>query len=115
MTRSLPLKLLTNTRLKRLVAAYGSVYMLGVFDRYFEYEKRRLVKAHSHFTGVVSQYYYRATDKWNKAAGLYDNTNRSIYGRLNMNKFEDTISIMNKSFNARYVRYIDSLSNDDVH
>ena len=112
LARSLPLKLLTNGRLKRLVAAYGSVYILGVLDSYWDYEKRNLIKAHSNFTGVVSQYYYRATDKWNKAEGLFDNTNRSIYGRLNLDKFEDIIPKFQKSFNARYAEYESQIYNE---
>jgi hypothetical protein len=115
MMRSLPLKLISDSRLKRLVRAYGSVYMLGVMDTYWNYEIRELIKAHSHFTGVISQYFYRAKDKWDKTKNLFDNTNTSIYGRLDMTKFEDQIPKIKSSFQERYDEYIKSISicNDD--
>jgi len=106
--RSLPLKLLSDDRLRRIIRAYGSIYMLGALDNYFNYEKRGLIKAHRNFTGIVSQYYYRS-DKWDKSKNLFDNTNTSIYGRIKINKFEDEIPRIKKNFLERFENYVESI------
>jgi hypothetical protein len=109
MSRSLPLKLICEGRLKQLVRAYGSVYMLGTLDTYFDYEIRSLIKAHSYFTAVVSQYFHRSP-KWDKSKNLFDNTNTSIYGAIDMVKFKDQIPRVKSSFAERYLKYYQEIS-----
>ncbi len=110
MVRALPLKLISDTRLRSIIRAYGCVYMLGMLDNYWKYELGDLMKAHRYFTSVVSQYYYRAPDKWDKSKGLFDNSNTSIYARIGIPKFETQIPGIRASFLERYKKYTDSIS-----
>jgi len=107
--RSIPLRLLDDSRLRKIINAYGCIYMLGTMDNYTKKVWQKLKNAHRYLTEVISQFRNRS-EHWNPDEFVFDRKDRYIYGRLNLDKLEGLKDKMEKSFSFRYDKYLHSIN-----
>ena len=87
LSKDLPLWLLDDVWLRKLISAYGTVYLLPVLNSCTKKEFQKLKSAHRYFVEKVSQFRKRDRD-FNPEENVWNNTNSNIYGRLDLRKLE---------------------------
>ena len=110
--RSIPLRLLDDGRLRKIICAYGGIYMLGALDSYITSSWQKLKNAHRYLAEVISQYRERSP-MYDPAGGLWVRRDTYIYGRLNLEKLAQLYSTAVGSLNSRFETYIDKINVQD--
>ena len=108
--RSLPLHLLSNSRLKKIVCAYGNIYMLPILDNPSTLKlSSKLKTAHRDFVMYLTLFKERNPDLWDPDKGLFNNKSRYVYGRLSINSFDTMVNNQQFSFNKRFLGFLSSI------
>ena len=107
--RSIPLRLLDDGRLRKIICAYGGIYMLGALDVYITSCWQKLKNAHRYLAEVVSQYRERSPH-YDPGNGLWVRRDTYIYGRLELQKLEQLSKAAVESLNNRFETYIAKIS-----
>ena len=109
LSKDLPLWLLDDSWLRKLIAAYSTVYLLPILTSCTKKEFQKLKSAHRYFVEKVSQFRKRDKD-FDPEAGNWNNSNSNIYGRLDLRKLEETRAYSAYSFALRFKTYVKSFS-----
>jgi hypothetical protein len=108
--RSLPLHLLSNSRLKKLVCAYGNIYMLPLLNNTSTLKiQAKLKKAHRDFVMYVTLFKERNPDLWDPNRGLFNDKSRFVYGNLSIKSFDTMVCNQKLNFNERFLGFVSSL------
>jgi hypothetical protein len=103
--RSIPLRLLDDSRLRKIICAYGCIYMLGAMDNYTKKVWQKLKNAHRYHTELISQFRERS-EHWNPEDSVFERKDRHIYGRLDLDKLELLRDKMERGLSDRYKQYL---------
>ena len=105
---TIPIWLLEDSRLRKIISAYGGIYMLEIIDKCTKEQLQKLKNAHRYLTERISQFRERSSH-WNPDKGVFDRKDRFIYGRLRLEKFQKFRETNTLSFDKRYSDYLFNL------
>ena len=105
---TIPIWLLEDSRLRKIISAYGGIYMLEIIDKCTKEQLQKLKNAHRYLTERISQFRERSSH-WNPDKGVFDRKDRFIYGRLRLEKFQKFREVNTLSFDKRYSDYLFNL------
>ena len=104
--RGIPLHLLDDSRLRKIICAYTNIYMLPIFDNCTKATWQKLKTAHRYSVMTISQFKFRDKKNWDPDHDIFCATNHNIYGRLNLKLFDTRHIELKEKFKSRYMKYL---------
>ena len=112
-SRSIPLHLLDDSRLRKIICAYTNIFMFAILGNCTKALWQKLKTAHRFSVMTFSQFKFRDKKNWDPDHNIYCSSNHNVYGRLNLKLFDDRHTELVNKFNSRYELYLNTIYSED--